>query len=141
MTIRAERRGVLHQSLDETRSALATQRKLLAEREADVAKLQDTLNDLENQSRKLGESHSTDRFALELETERLRRDLARAEEDLEKARRELNSREEKARERESMLDKLVSRSLLSSPLTDIVVSKAGRLTFRDLLFVLEYPAR
>ncbi|KAG8873257.1 hypothetical protein FRB98_009135 [Tulasnella sp. 332] len=94
------------QSLDETRSALTTQRKLLTEREVDVTKLQNTLNDLESQSRKLGESHSTDRFALELETERLRRDLARAEEDLEKTRKELNSREEKARERESMLDKL-----------------------------------
>ncbi|KAG9014667.1 hypothetical protein FRB94_011845 [Tulasnella sp. JGI-2019a] len=94
------------QSLDETRNALAAQKKLLTEREADVAKLQDTLNDLESESRKLGESHSTDRFALELETERLRRDLARAEEDLEKAKKELSMREEKAREQESMLDKL-----------------------------------
>lgn len=96
------------QSLDEAKATVASQRRLLAEKEADVGKLQDTLNDLEKESRKLGESHTTDRFSLELEVERLRRDLARAEEDLEKARKELSSREEKARDRENTLDKLVS---------------------------------
>lgn len=99
--------------LDESRSKLASQRELLTQREDDVAALQGTLNDLESQSRKLGESHTTDRFALELESERLRRDLTRAEEDLERARKELSLREEKARERENALDKLVSRMILA----------------------------
>jgi SMC interacting uncharacterized protein involved in chromosome segregation len=65
------------------------------------------LQALESEKRKLGESATTDKFSLELEVDRLRRDLQRCEAELERAREDVRDRERARREREEALDKLV----------------------------------
>ncbi|KAG8930066.1 hypothetical protein FRC03_012953 [Tulasnella sp. 419] len=87
-------------------AAIKDIRDLLLQRESDIASLQQALNDVESKSRQLGESHTTDRFALEMELERCRRDLLRTEQELERVRKDAKEREEKAREREGVLDRL-----------------------------------
>lgn len=72
----------------------------------DVARLQDALRDKENESVRLGQTHSTDRYSLELEIDRLKRDLGRCEVDLDRARKETERKEEGLREKEKMLDDL-----------------------------------
>lgn len=83
---------------------------LLTEREADLGTVQDTLRELETESRKLGESHTTARFSLQLEADRLRRDVERLQEELVRARGEGEERERKGREREGALDRLHAES-------------------------------
>jgi hypothetical protein len=48
---------------------------------------------LEDERRKLGDEHTSDRFSLELEIERVKRDLINAEDQLEAARRDLTKRD------------------------------------------------
>jgi hypothetical protein len=48
---------------------------------------------LEDERRKLGDEHTSDRFSLELEIERVKRDLINAEDQLEGARRDLTKRD------------------------------------------------
>ena len=89
---------------------LARTQALLAERESDLAAVQDTLRSLEAESRKLGESHTTARFSLQLETDRLRRDVERLGEELARARAEVEERDRRARERDAALDRLHAES-------------------------------
>lgn len=77
------------------------------QREVDLAAVQSALQAIESEKRQLGESATTDRFSLELEVDRLRRDLQRCEEDLDRAREEVRDRDKARRDRESALDKLV----------------------------------
>ncbi|CEQ41037.1 SPOSA6832_02713 [Sporobolomyces salmonicolor] len=80
---------------------------LLATRESDIQSLQDTLNGLETASRRQGESATSDRFALELEMGRAKRDLARAQKELEQIKEELDERVRAAKEKELQLATLV----------------------------------
>ena len=48
---------------------------------------------MEDERRKLGDEHTSDRFSLELEIERVKRDLMNAEDQLEAARRDLTKRD------------------------------------------------
>lgn len=66
-------------------------------------------------SRQLGETHTNDRFALELELERAKRDLVRAEDDLTRIRREIERKEETLGQREDELVELVSFRCYRSP--------------------------
>lgn len=72
----------------------------LLEREQDLQAMQDG-------TRRLGETHSEDRFALELEVERYRRDLEHAEDDLERTRKDLERKEAALGQREDALAGLV----------------------------------
>lgn len=76
----------------------------LHQREADLAAVQTALRNLEAAR----ESSTTDKFSLELELDRLRRDLERCEDELARARRELADAETRSREREVVVDKMVS---------------------------------
>lgn len=105
---RRERRA-----LDETEAALTSARHdldlakaLLAQRESDIAEIQAVLSKKDAESRRLGESASSDRFSLNLELERLRRDMARAEDEVVRLKKDLEERDAKARDREASLDKL-----------------------------------
>lgn len=80
----ADRIGI--QALAHAESELATAKLKLATREDDLEKLQNALRNLEKESTRLTESQSHDRYSLELELERLQRDLANAEDELEQAR-------------------------------------------------------
>ncbi|KAG8824819.1 hypothetical protein FRC19_000994 [Serendipita sp. 401] len=100
-------------TLDETEAALTTVRhdldlakELLAQRESDIGEIQSVLSKKDAESRRLGESASSDRFALSLELERLRRDIARGEEEITRLKKDLEERDTKARDREAALDKL-----------------------------------
>ncbi|KAI0684015.1 hypothetical protein BC835DRAFT_1294342 [Cytidiella melzeri] len=85
---------------------LARSQALLSQRESDLSAVQSALQDMEKESRKLGESHTTARFSLQLEVDRLRRDVERLEDELARARKDLDDREGKGRDRESILDRL-----------------------------------
>lgn len=93
-------------ALQSALSDLARAQALLTQREADLAAVQSVLQEKDSESKKLGESHTTARFSLQLEVDRLRRDAERLEDELTRARKELDDRESKGRERENVLDKL-----------------------------------
>lgn len=75
----------------------------LHQREADLGAVQTALRNLEAAR----ESSTTDKFSLELELDRLRRDLERCEDELARVRRELADAEARGREREVVVDKMV----------------------------------
>jgi hypothetical protein len=56
----------------------------------------------------IGDEHTSDRFSLELEIDRLKRDLARCEDDLDAARDDLVRREEQSRQQEMEMSEMVS---------------------------------
>ncbi|EUC60453.1 anucleate primary sterigmata protein B, putative, partial [Rhizoctonia solani AG-3 Rhs1AP] len=82
----------------ELRSAEST----LIQRDADLAAVQTALRSLEAAR----EHPTTDKFSMELELDRLRRDLERCEDELARARRELTDAETRGREREAVVDKM-----------------------------------
>jgi chromosome segregation ATPase len=85
---------------------LARTQSLLTQRESDLGAVQSSLQGLESESKRLGETHTTARFSLQLEVDRLKRDLERLEDDLSRARKEIDAKETKNREREGAVDKL-----------------------------------
>jgi len=100
-------------TLEDTEAALTTARHdlelakaLLSQRESDIAEIQAVLTKKDAESRRLGESASSDRFSLNLELERVRRDASRAEEEVTRLKKEIEERDTKARDREAALDKL-----------------------------------
>ncbi|GJJ11520.1 hypothetical protein Clacol_005753 [Clathrus columnatus] len=122
-----EKQAELKTALDDI-SRLKT---LLAERDADYTTLQNALKNLEAENKRVGESHTTDRFSLELELDRLKRDLSRAEDDLSRVRAELAAREVSYREREAQLDKLHS---MNRDLTaEIAVQTQARMNITEKL--------
>ncbi|RDB26693.1 Anucleate primary sterigmata protein B [Hypsizygus marmoreus] len=85
---------------------LARTQSLLSQRESDLQAVQGALQTLEAESKRAGETHTTARFSLQLEADRLKRDLERVEDELARARKELDERENKGRDRDGALDKL-----------------------------------
>ena len=85
---------------------LARAQSLLDQRETDLQAVQSVLQTLEAESKKAGETHTTARFSLQLETDRLKRDLERVEDELARARKALDEQENKGRDRDGALDKL-----------------------------------
>lgn len=66
---------------------------------------------MESESVRLGQSQANDRYSLELEIDRLKRDLARCESDLERVRKDLDRKEDMLREKDGAAAKLVSVSV------------------------------
>ena len=85
---------------------LTRTQSLLTQRESDLGAVQSSLQGLESESKRLGETHTTARFSLHLEVDRLKRDLERLEDDLSRARKEIDDKETKHRDREGAIDKL-----------------------------------
>ncbi|KIM79979.1 hypothetical protein PILCRDRAFT_9869, partial [Piloderma croceum F 1598] len=85
---------------------LARTQSLLTQRESDLGAVQSSLQGIDSKSKRLGETHTTARFSLQLEVDRLKRDLERLEDDLSRARKEIDDKEMKNREREGAIDKL-----------------------------------
>lgn len=106
--LRRERRtleakeAALQAALNEQARAQA----LLAQRESDMEAVQGSLQTIEFESKRLGETHTTARFSLQLEVDRLKRDLERLEDELSRARKDLDDRETKSRDRDTAIDKL-----------------------------------
>ncbi|KAK4701233.1 MFS transporter, PHS family, inorganic phosphate transporter, partial [Phenoliferia sp. Uapishka_3] len=89
-------------------SELVKVRAVLATRESDLQKLQDVLNNIQSETRRLGESQSNDRFSLELELDRLKRDVKRYTEELEREKAEGDKMESTLRERDLALATVAS---------------------------------
>ena len=79
---------------------------LLSQREKDLEAVQTALQTLETESKRIGETHTTTQFSLQLESDRLKRDVERLEDELSRARKDLDDKDARTRERDSMLDKL-----------------------------------
>jgi septal ring factor EnvC (AmiA/AmiB activator) len=75
------------------RSELDAAKSRVSERDRDLQSVQNVLRGLEDERQKLGDEHTSDRFSLELEIERVKRDLQRAEVDLDQARKDLTKRD------------------------------------------------
>lgn len=105
----------LHQALQQSQNSLRSLRKTLEQREQDLNAVQAALQGLESEKRKLGESATTDRFSLELEVDRLKRDLARCQTELDLATEDVKDKERRRRESEAALDKLVSSTKQNDP--------------------------
>lgn len=110
---------------------LARTQALLSQREGDLSAVQNALQDMEKESKKLGESHTTARFSLQLEVDRLRRDIERLEDELSRARKDLDDRENKSRDRESVLDKLHAENRDLS--TQLAAQTQARLNISEKL--------
>lgn len=80
----------------------------LATRKSDVQTLQDALRAKENESFRMGQSSANDKYSLELEVDRLKRDLSRCEHDLVRARKELDRKDDALRQKEDTLAALHS---------------------------------
>ncbi|KAJ3743052.1 hypothetical protein DFH05DRAFT_1499088 [Lentinula detonsa] len=104
----AERRAIeaKESALQSTLDDLARTRSLLTQRETDLEAVQNALQMIETESKRAGETHSTARFSLQLEVDRLKRDLERLEDELSRARAELSDKDNKGRDRNGVLDKL-----------------------------------
>lgn len=114
---------------------LARAKTMLNERDADYTKLQNALKNLEAETRRVGESHTTDKFSLELELDRLKRDIARTEDDLSRTRAELAAREVAYREREAQIDKLHS---MNRDLTaEVAVQTQAKLNLTEKLDLVQ----
>jgi chromosome segregation ATPase len=93
-------------SVQSTQSELARVQSVLRQREADVAALQTALSAQEAAAKTQGEHATTARFSLQLEADRLKRDLERLEDELTRARKDLHERETRMRERDGVIDTL-----------------------------------
>lgn len=76
----------------------------------DLAVVQEALRKIENDTAKLGQSQANDKHSLELEIDRLKRDIGRVEEELERTKKELERKEESSRNKDKDLEKMVSRN-------------------------------
>ncbi len=90
---------------------LESARDRVGRKDRDLISVQDALRSLEDERRKIGDEHTSDRFSLELEIERFKRDLERCEDDLTTARDELDLRDETLRQKEKELSDVVSQAL------------------------------
>jgi len=93
------------QSRDENRS-------LQSERDnahTKIKKLEDEIESVREDRRKVGEAHSNDKFSLESEIEKFKRDLGRLEDEMDRAGNELDMRDEMLRQKEKEMGDLVCR--------------------------------
>ncbi|EJD06171.1 uncharacterized protein FOMMEDRAFT_78216 [Fomitiporia mediterranea MF3/22] len=106
--LRSERRTLeaKESALQSALADLARTQALLTQRDADLEDVQAVLREQEAEVRKRGENATADRFSLQLEVDRLRRDADRLEEELSRARAELAAKETKMRERDDAVDRL-----------------------------------
>ncbi|RSH89332.1 hypothetical protein EHS25_002444 [Saitozyma podzolica] len=98
------------QLLARLQSELDAARDRVSLRDKDLASVQTALRGLEDDRKKLGDEHTSDRFSLELEIERVKRDLEQCEDELDRAKADLHDRDveygqllERQRELESLI--------------------------------------
>ncbi|KAH8827898.1 hypothetical protein DL96DRAFT_1124588 [Flagelloscypha sp. PMI_526] len=85
---------------------MARAESILRQREADLEAIRSALRDQENANRKAGDEATTARFSLQLEVDRLKRDLERVEDDLARARRDLDDKDSSSRQWNADIDRL-----------------------------------
>lgn len=119
--------SALQSALDD----LARAQALLDQRDMEYQAVKDSLQTLENESKRAGETHTTAKFSLQLEVDRLQRDLERLEGDLARARKDLEERDDKGRDRDSVLDKLHAEN--RDLATQLAAQTQARLNLSDKL--------
>lgn len=100
------------QILNSVRSQLRQVQDRLQVREQDLERLNEVLQNRDEQAKRQGDDHTSDRMSLILEVERLNRDLAHYEADLDHARAELDRKEDELRQRDLEAATLVSPTRL-----------------------------
>lgn len=113
LRIRQEQRA-LEAKDTELKNALADLERaqsLLTQRDKDLGAFQDALKTKEKESKLLGETHTTARFSLQLEVEKMTRDLERAQDDVLRAKKDVEDKERRIREKEEMIDSLHAEKL------------------------------
>ena len=88
-------------------------RERISERDRDVRDLQTALKSLESDKRRIGDDHLDDRRSLQLEVDRVRRDLDRSQDDLEHAQQEVDRLESSLSQQRAELSEMVSLVYLS----------------------------
>jgi DNA repair exonuclease SbcCD ATPase subunit len=83
-------------------------RERISERDRDVRDLQNALKGLESDKRRIGDDHMDDRRSLELEIDRVKRDLGRSQDDLEHAQQEIDRLETSLSQQRAELSDMVS---------------------------------
>lgn len=122
-------------SVQTTQSELARMQSLLRQREADVAALQTALSAQEAAAKTQGEHATTARFSLQLEADRLKRDLERLEDELTRARKDLHERETRMRERDGVIDTLHTENRDLS--AQLAAQSQARLNVADKLDIAQ----
>jgi len=120
-------------------SELEAARERVATKDADLESLQNLLRSVEDQHRRLGDERTSDQRSLELEIDRLKRDLSVLEDELERARDELSQREQALHARDLEVAHLMDnkRDIESKLATE----RQGRLTLSDKLDAMTKTAR
>lgn len=106
--LRHERRNleIKESALQSALDNLAKNETFLEQRQSDIKAVQDALRAKEEESKKLGDSHTTAKFSLQLEVDRLKRDIQTLEDALARSRQDIAAREGNTRERDLTIDKL-----------------------------------
>ncbi|KAK0205654.1 hypothetical protein IW262DRAFT_1464386 [Armillaria fumosa] len=135
--LRQQRRALeaKESALQSALNDLARAQSLLSQREADLEAVQTALRTLESESKRAGETHSTAQFSLQLEVDRLKRDLERVEDELARARKELDERESRGRDRDGDLDKLHGENRELS--TQLAAQTQARLNVSEKLDMVQ----
>ncbi|KAG8680240.1 hypothetical protein FRC11_002745, partial [Ceratobasidium sp. 423] len=113
--------------LEHAQNELRSVKSTLIQRDADLAAVQAALRSLEAAR----ENSTTDKFSMELELDRLRRDLERCEDELARARRELADAESRGRESQAVVDKMHTEKRDLE--TQLAVQRQGRLNLSEKL--------
>ncbi|KAK0200971.1 hypothetical protein DFS33DRAFT_1507788 [Desarmillaria ectypa] len=139
--LRLERRALeaKESALQSALNDLSRAQSLLSQRDTDLQAVQTALRALESESKRAGETHTTTQFSLQLEVDRLKRDLERIEDELTRARKELNDRESKGRDRDSDLDKLHGENRELS--TQLAAQTQARLNLSEKLDMVQSNLR
>ena len=122
-------------SAQTSQSELARLQSLLGQREADIAALQTALGAQEAAAKTQGEHATTARFSLQLEADRLKRDLERLEDELARARKDLHERETRMRERDGVVDTLHAENRELS--AQLAAQNQARLNVTDKLDITQ----
>ncbi|KAK0497772.1 hypothetical protein EDD18DRAFT_118660 [Armillaria luteobubalina] len=135
--VRQQRRALdaKESALQSALNDLSRAQSLLSQRETDLEAVQTVLRTLESESKRAGETHSTAQFSLQLEVDRLKRDLERVEDELARARKELDERESRGRDKDGDLDKLHSENRELS--SQLAAQTQARLNLSEKLDVMQ----
>lgn len=112
-------------------SDLEAARERVAMKDRDLVSVQNLLRDVEDEHRKIGDERTSDQRSLELEIDRLRRDLLRCEDELERARDELREREQVLHQRDMEVANVMDKH--RDVEAKLATERQGRLTLSDKL--------
>jgi chromosome segregation ATPase len=124
-----------HRDVRELEDELDRTKNVLRQKEEEIREVEKALKEREELGRRSGEEEGARRFGLQLEVDRLGRDLERAEDELKRLRTELSDREEKIRKLNAEVDTLTSSSRTLT--TEVSAQTQARLNISEKLDSLQ----